>query len=41
MTPPNSIHPYISPQKKPPKKGPKKRKKNKNPKPYFLTRPTV
>jgi hypothetical protein len=34
MAPPNSIHPYISPPKKTPKK-------EKNPKPYFLTRSTV
>jgi len=38
MAPPNSIHPYISPQKKTPNK---EKKKERNPKPYLLTRPTV
>jgi hypothetical protein len=37
MAPPNSIHPYISP----PKKAPKIEKKERYPKPYFLTKPTV
>jgi hypothetical protein len=38
MASPNSIHPYISPQKK---IAQKRKKKERYPKPYFLTKPTV